>query len=147
MAKQPETLLKDKFRRRLDQLPLSYVEKIQQMAIVGTPDFLMCVAGYFIACELKGPDGRLSALQQHKLAKIEKAGGIAIEVTPENWLNVIIFLENLTRKPRELPTDVQTHLRELTKSNVRPLTRETRELSGICFAKGRVRYRKDSKKS
>lgn len=46
----------------------------------GVPDLLVCCKGRFIALEVKGPDGHLTKLQEHRLRCIAKAGGIAAMV-------------------------------------------------------------------
>ena len=86
MAKQPETLLKEKVLACLKKLPHTYAVKIQQVAIRGTPDILACIRGRFIAMELK-KDGKQKPdpLQRHELAKIVGAGGWSYVVCPENW--------------------------------------------------------------
>lgn len=95
MAKKPETKFKEKVRSALETLPNTWCEKIQQVAIRGTPDFLCCVNGSFVALELKKDDKQeLDALQKYKLAQIENAGGLGLKITPENWLEVF---DNLRR--------------------------------------------------
>lgn len=58
---------------------------IQQMSMVGHPDFMGCVRGTFVGLELKSLDGRLGKLQEYNLKKIEDTGGIAIVADPNNW--------------------------------------------------------------
>ena len=84
MSKQPETLFKERVLARLDAIPNLWVEKIQQVSIRGTPDLLICYRGMFVAWELKTDSGVADALQEYKLGKIEKAGGIARIVRPSN---------------------------------------------------------------
>jgi hypothetical protein len=89
-------------------LPCSFIEKIQQLAIAGTPDFLCCISGWFVALELKrSAKEKPTKLQQYKLDRISKAGGISLVVSWDNWEKVIYFLEDLcaTHK-RELSGDV-----------------------------------------
>ena len=92
----PET----KLRKRLvlpflRSLKNTWFEPIQQLAIQGTPDFLLCVRGLFVALELKSEKGRLSPLQRRKLQMVEKAQGIAIVANPGNWKEVKQRLTNL----------------------------------------------------
>ena len=86
---QRETIFKERIRPFLEALPNSWIEKIQQRAIRGTPDFLCCIAGRFVAIELKR-DRRQKPdkLQAFKLAKIKRASGITVVVHPENWEKV-----------------------------------------------------------
>jgi hypothetical protein len=74
-------------------------EKIQQVALRGTPDILLCLCGFFVALELK-VEAKLEALQVYKLEKIKKAGGIAWEVTPDSWPKQFRELKKLATKRR-----------------------------------------------
>lgn len=82
-----------KFRRKVRDdltafvmagLPL-YFEAIQQRTIKGSPDYMLCANGHFVAIELKVNDGELTTLQEAKLQAISMAGGIAWKVDPGNW--------------------------------------------------------------
>ena len=89
MAKKPETLFKERIRPKLKKIPHSWWEKIQQVGIRGTPDFLGCVCGVFVALELKKDEkSKIDPLQVHKLKLIANAGGVAFVVSPENWEEV-----------------------------------------------------------
>lgn len=62
---------------------------IQQLAIRGDPDFILCIWGRFVALELKkdaAEDAR--SLQQYKLQKVQKTNGISFVASPENWEEV-----------------------------------------------------------
>lgn len=54
---------------------------------VGVPDILACVNGYFVAIEVKAPNGKPSELQLYNLAEIKKAGGIALLLYPSDFNN------------------------------------------------------------
>lgn len=96
MAKQPETLLKERVLADLRALPSVYVVKIQQVAIRGTPDILACIAGRFIAIELKRDEKEKPApIQRYALAKISNAGGLSFVVHPLNWPGVLAELRRL----------------------------------------------------
>jgi hypothetical protein len=89
MSKKPETKFKERIRPYLEALPGSWWVKVQQVGIRGTPDFLGCVGGVFVALELKKdshtePD----PLQLYTLDKIQQAGGVTFIVSPENWNEV-----------------------------------------------------------
>lgn len=58
---------------------------IQQMAIRGTPDKLICLYGRFVGMEIKRRGEKPDPLQAIELAAITKAGGIAMVVDPDNW--------------------------------------------------------------
>jgi hypothetical protein len=86
MTQKPETVFKEHVRRDLAKLPHCWFEKIQQVCIRGTPDLLVCIAGFFVAIELKKDEkAKVDALQTHKLLQIEKAGGLAFIAYPSNW--------------------------------------------------------------
>lgn len=93
---QPETRFKLKVKAALAALPNCWAEKIQQQTIRGTPDFLICIGGYFVALELKR-DGRQKPepLQKRKLDMVRRAGGLAIVAYPSNWPEVLSVLKAL----------------------------------------------------
>lgn len=98
MSRKPETVFKEQVRPRLDRLPNTWVVKIQQVSIRGTPDFLLCVSGVFVAIELKTEEGRLDKLQEWNLKKIAESGGIAIVLTPSNVEKTLEFLEEIAHQ-------------------------------------------------
>lgn len=85
MAEKAESRFKHKVRRDLVTLKNTWFVKIQQQTIRGTPDFLLCVNGVFVALELKVGRGKADPLQEFNLAQIIKARGISIVATPEIW--------------------------------------------------------------
>jgi len=104
MARQPESILKEKVLADLRQLPNSYATKIQQVAIRGTPDILACIVGRFIALELKRDDKqKAEPLQLHELNKVEGAGGIALVVTPLNWQSIYDTLAKMAYLAMAVP--------------------------------------------
>jgi hypothetical protein len=71
--------------------------KIQQVALRGIPDFLLCISGYFVAIELKRTaKSPITELQKHNIDKILASGGEAFIVSPENWEEVYVKLKNLS---------------------------------------------------
>jgi Holliday junction resolvase len=96
VAKQPETVLKERVLADLRQLPRTHAVKIQQVVIRGTLDILACVDGHFVAIELKRDEKqKLEKLQEHEMEKIKKAGGRAYLVHPLNWPGVLAELTSL----------------------------------------------------
>lgn len=87
-SKKPETKFKEKVMRDIEahyQLNV-WQEKIQQVAIRGTPDLLICIHGFFVALELKSSrKEKPDELQAYKLHNISDAGGIAMTTSPETW--------------------------------------------------------------
>jgi hypothetical protein len=99
MARKKETNFSMRVAHDLDSLPDTWHEKIQQVALRGTPDRFVCIRGHFIALEEKASraDAEERAhkgykLQKHKLKKIAQAGGTALVIYPENWLSVLEWL-------------------------------------------------------
>jgi hypothetical protein len=68
---------------------------IQQVAIIGDADYIMCIRGRFVWLELKKLRGQESALQKHKADWVGKCGGFAILADPDNWELVKEFLNQL----------------------------------------------------
>lgn len=138
MTQKHETLFKNRVMNDLQRLSIIHpvwYEKIQQMAIRGTPDILVCLDGVFVAIELK-VDGANpkdhERLQDHKLEQIRQAGGIGLKVTPQGWPQAIVrftkFLEECkngkikNEKPRRsklYPRDKKNPKRTIPKSEGR----------------------------
>lgn len=51
----------------------------------GIPDLLVCCNGYFVAIELKAPNGKPSDLQKYQIRQIKKAGGVALVLYPNDF--------------------------------------------------------------
>jgi outer membrane PBP1 activator LpoA protein len=58
---------------------------IQQIAISGDPDFLLCMNGLFVALELKSGDYGSNTLQTYKGDEIQRCGGVYLVARPSNW--------------------------------------------------------------
>lgn len=98
MAAGPERAFRDRFTKRLSQLPNSWWESIQQKTIAGTPDKLGCVNGRFVALEFKASaTANVSKLQEYKLQLIAAAGGMGMLVCPENEEEVFSLLLHLSK--------------------------------------------------
>lgn len=61
----------------------------------GTPDILACINGYFLAIEVKAPDGKPSELQMVKINDIRKAGGFAYVAYPSGWKRLKDIIDGL----------------------------------------------------
>lgn len=93
MNLQPETAFKLKVQKRLKEIgPSCWFFKTQLLAVMGIPDIIGCFDGRFFAFELKVGKNKLTKLQLYVLKCIEKAGGLALEVTPDNLENAIAQL-------------------------------------------------------
>ncbi len=71
-----------KVLKKLKEIPDLFVVKVQQVAMRGIPDLLICHRGRFIAWELKTDEGHPTELQKLVLSNITKAGGVALVVSP-----------------------------------------------------------------
>jgi hypothetical protein len=80
----PETRFKMKVQSRLSSIKELWHVKIQQVALRGVPDMLICYKGKFFAWELKVGRNDVTQLQKYVLDNIKTAGGIARVVTPDN---------------------------------------------------------------
>ncbi len=96
MPQKPETV----FRQNtvlpfLKQLPDTFFLAIQQQAISGSPDYLLCIRGKFVALELKSEKGLPSKLQRYILKRITDAGGLSLIAYPSTWPAVRARLDRL----------------------------------------------------
>lgn len=85
MAKKKETAFKERVLKYLKTIPNLYVRKINQVALRGMPDILICYKGHFIAIELKVGNNKADPLQEYDLEMVRVAGGTAFVLTPENF--------------------------------------------------------------
>lgn len=69
----------------LKTLRNTWFEPIQQVAINGSPDFILGCCGKLVLLELKADNGKLSALQKFKLQDAMTKGSIALVASPKNW--------------------------------------------------------------
>lgn len=97
---QSETSFKIRIRPQLNAIPNSWWTKTQQRSLRGTPDFLGCVNGKFVALELKrSAKEKPDPLQAYNLQKILAANGLAFVVFPENWDEIFNTLTALAGAP------------------------------------------------
>ena len=96
MPQKPETRFKLRVASDLKKLPRTWFVKIQQVAIRGIPDFLLCINGRFVALELKAhPQAHVSPLQDWTLKEIARTGGIALITFPSNWSDTYLLLQEV----------------------------------------------------
>lgn len=61
----------------------------------GIPDILCCIAGRFVAIEVKGGSSYgLTELQKYNLEQIAENGGLALCVYPTGWDDMLTLLDN-----------------------------------------------------
>ena len=81
----PESKVKDKIKAMCKARGAYYAMPVMGgMASNGTPDFLICYKGIFIAIEAKAGKGKLTALQLVRLKEIVAAGGVAVVINELN---------------------------------------------------------------
>lgn len=83
MAMTPEGKVKTAIKRWLVEHGVWYFMPVSNgMGSMGIPDFVCCWNGKFLGIEAKAPGKRsnVSALQEHQITLIHKAGGAAIVV-------------------------------------------------------------------
>lgn len=97
MSSKPETRFKEKVIRDLKTIPGIWFTKIQQASIRGTPDLIICLAGKFIAIELKADEkSPISDLQIYTIEIIKKAGGFGLISHPKSWPTDLKLLRTLS---------------------------------------------------
>jgi hypothetical protein len=95
----PESIFQKRVLRDLKQLPHSWILKTQEKTRRGVPDILMCLAGRFIAIELKASEkATVSPLQAYEIALIDHAGGQSYIAYPENWNFVLGEIKRIVDK-------------------------------------------------
>lgn len=81
----PESKVKDKIKAICKERGAYYAMPVMGgMASNGTPDFLICYKGQFIAIEAKAGKGKPTALQLVRLREILKAGGTPLVINESN---------------------------------------------------------------
>lgn len=61
----------------------------------GIPDILVCCNGYFVAVEVKAPNGKPSELQKWNIEKIYESGGIGVVLYPDQYGDFIDLISYL----------------------------------------------------
>lgn len=91
---QSERMFRKKTYKEIDSLSNTFRESIQQVALRGSPDVILCINGKFVALEYKrSANAKISKLQEYKAEKISNAGGFHYFVYPENWDQVFGILK------------------------------------------------------
>ena len=68
---------------------------IQQVAIVGDPDFILCCHGKFVALELKRDGEVPRPKQQEKLINVSFAKGVSMVTSPSVWEQTKLLLKHI----------------------------------------------------
>lgn len=85
MSKTPEGQVKDKVNKVLIQLGAYSCKPVTGgYGASGVPDILACYKGRFIGIECKANGNKTTALQEDNLARIKRAGGVALVIDEFN---------------------------------------------------------------
>ena len=107
MAKSKEARLKQLIIKRLNKIPGSYWERVEQVSIRGTPDIVGCFLGRSYWIEVKtqitNTPSKRERLQLYKLKKAMEANAACIVMTETNWKMICRRLETiaLSQKKQE----------------------------------------------
>lgn len=103
MGKQPESKVVDRIGRWLNSLPRCWWFKVHggPFQVVGVPDIVGCLNGYFFAIEVKVEGNTTSKIQDYVLRKIREAGGccgVAYSLTEAQEILSQILSKNSRKK-------------------------------------------------
>src|SRR6185369_12211251 len=92
----PEAKVKQKIKRLLSAMAVWYFMPVAgRYAKKGTPDFICCANGRFLAIEAKGNGGRATDLQLYTLDQIRKHNGTALVIDETNLAHLERTVANL----------------------------------------------------
>ena len=92
----PESKVKDKIKAICKSRGAYYAMPVMGgMASNGTPDFLICYKGRFVAVEAKAGKGKATPLQLVRLKEISKANGMALIVNENSIEAFVDVLDNI----------------------------------------------------
>lgn len=98
MAMTPEAKVKKQIRAILDAEGVYYAMPMGTgYGNSGVPDFLCCVAGWFLAIEAKAGKGKTTALQEDHIKRIRTASGTALVINETNideLVRVLALIKN-----------------------------------------------------
>jgi hypothetical protein len=63
----------------------------------GVPDLLVCINGFFIGVELKGPKGKPSDVQLKNIFQINRAGGLGLVLWPAGFEAFKTFVKGVRK--------------------------------------------------
>jgi hypothetical protein len=93
MPKKPESRLQRRIKEALKkEFPRSLFVKAWGglFQVKGLPDLIGCIGPYFVAVEVKTPDGKLTMYQNAMISAINDIGAIAVVAhSPEEAVNLI----------------------------------------------------------
>lgn len=105
MSQKPETKFRNDVVRPwiAENLPDCFVMTIQQIALRGAPDLVLCLNGLFVALELKSDAGDQKRLQKwYENNIVWKGKGRYYLVYPSNWDTIKAILLRLHNQKRKI---------------------------------------------
>ena len=81
-----------------------------RMTLVGVPDILACVNGWFVAVEVKAENGKMSKLQFYQMTKILQAGGIHVILYPDGFEDFKALVEALLAGNKKLADIIEKQI-------------------------------------
>lgn len=104
-----EKNFENRIKKCLERRGCWYVKYFaNRMTKAGVPDLLACVNGYFVAIEVKAPQGKPSELQLWNRDKIRNAGGISIIIYPDQFEDFESLIDDLINRPQHMDWSEQT---------------------------------------
>lgn len=102
----PEAKVKAKVKKVLDDNGVYYfLPATGGYGRAGVPDIIACFNGLFIAIETKAGKGKLTALQDRELKRIEEKGGITFVINEDNIDDLKTYFECWTGQFTVLDND------------------------------------------
>lgn len=98
--KTPEGKVKDQVKGYLELKGVWYFMPVSNgMGRHGIPDIIVCAYGCFLAIECKAGNGKVTALQEREMQRIQAAGGYAIVVNDDiDTFEELICILDLMKK-------------------------------------------------
>jgi len=89
--------LKRELRKRYPSMWI-YAAPGGRFGSVGTPDYLYCIEGLFVAIEVKTLRGKVTPMQRHVLSDIHTAGGIRAVIFGEDEERLDAIMSAINKK-------------------------------------------------
>lgn len=106
MAQKRETVFRKRVREDLATLyPDVAFFPIQQKAIRGDADYMLCILGDFGWLELKDRKGAEAKLQEFKRASVAKAKGHTFVANQDTWGNVFQTIKDIIKEKKLCPSN------------------------------------------
>jgi len=92
-----ESNFKVRVQKDLKQLDNVWFVKTNNVSLLGIPDLLLSVQGFFVALELKkDTKSKISKIQLYNIDTLTRKGSWAFVTYPENWPEIYSYLKELS---------------------------------------------------